>query len=147
MELVTGILAKEHSGFDEFVSITETGKIAFYAEPLCLVIEVSLNGGMGIYFYRNLKDGGEQFRIVNVHVKMEIVLCLYGFLVWQNQGGDITSHDIQYTGRQGTIRIIAFYATLEKVGLDGQPFLVFAFSYGGYLQVVQEVLCFRSCEQ
>ena len=49
MELVTGILAKEHSGFDEFVSITETGKIAFYAEPLCLVIEVSLNGGMGIY--------------------------------------------------------------------------------------------------
>ena len=102
---------------------------------------------MGIYFYRNLKDGGEQFRIVNVHVKMEIVLCLYGFLVWQNQGGDITLHDIQYTGRQGTIRVVTFYATLEKVGLDGQPFLVFAFSYGGYLQVVQEVLCFRSCER
>ena len=60
---------------------------------------------------------------------MEIVLCLYGFLVWQNQGGDITSHDIQYTGRQGTIRVVTFYATLEKVGLDGQPFLAFAFSY------------------
>ena len=147
MELVTGILAKEHSGFDEFVFIAETGKIAFYTESLCLVIEVSFNGGMGIYFYRNQKDGGEQFRIVNVHVEMEIVLRLYGFLVWQNQGGDITTHDIQYTGRQGTIRIIAFYATLEKVGLDGQPFLVFAFSYGGYLQVVQEVLCFRSCER
>ena len=73
---------------------------------------------------------------------MEIVLRLYGFLVWQNQGGDITTHDIQYTGRQGTIRIIAFYATLEKVGLDGQPFLVFAFSDGGYLQIVQEVLVF-----
>ena len=70
MKLVTGILAKEHSGFDEFVFIAETGKIAFYTEPLCLVIEVSFNGGMGIYFYRNLKDGGEQFRIVNVHVSM-----------------------------------------------------------------------------
>ena len=28
MELVTGILAKAHSGFDEFVFIAETGKIA-----------------------------------------------------------------------------------------------------------------------
>ena len=34
MELVTGILAKEHSGFDEFVFIAETGKIAFYTESL-----------------------------------------------------------------------------------------------------------------
>lgn len=42
MELVTGILAKGHSGFDEFVFIAETGKIAFYTESLCLVIEVSL---------------------------------------------------------------------------------------------------------
>ena len=47
MELVTGVLAKEHSGFDEFVFIAETGKIAFYTESLCLVIEVSFNGGMG----------------------------------------------------------------------------------------------------
>lgn len=70
-----------------------------------------------------------------------------GFLSRQNRGGDITTHDIQYTGRQGTIRIVAFYVALEKVGLDGQPFPVFAFSYGGYLQIVQEVLCFRSCEQ
>ena len=58
---------------------------------------------------------------------MEIILSFYEFLVWQNQGGDITLYDIQYTGRQGTIRIVSFYATLEKIGLDGQLFPVFAF--------------------
>ncbi len=78
---------------------------------------------------------------------MEIILSFYGFLVWQNQGGDITLYDIQYTGRQGTIRIVSFYATLEKIGLDGQLFPVFAFPYGRYLQIVQKVLCFWSCEQ
>ena len=77
---------------------------------------------------------------------MEIVLRLYGFLVWQNQGGDITTHDIQYTGRQGTIRIIAFYGTLEKGGMGGQPVLVFAFSDGGLFQVVQGVMVFRGWE-
>ena len=38
-------------------------------------------------FYRNLKDGGEQFRIVNVHVEMEIVLRLYGFLSGRIKAG------------------------------------------------------------
>lgn len=69
---------------------------------------------------------------------MEIILSFYEFLVWQNQGGDITLYDIQYTGRQGTIRIVSFYATLEKIGLDGQLFPVFAFPYGRYLQIVRK---------
>ena len=77
---------------------------------------------------------------------MEIVLCLYGFLVWQNQGGDITSHDIQYTRQEGTIRVVTFYATLEKVGLDGSAVSGLRFLLCRYLQIVQEVLCFRSCE-
>ena len=145
MELVTGILAKEHSGFDEFVFIAETGKIAFYTESLCLVIEVSFNGGMGIYFYRNLKDGGEQFRIVNVHVEMEIVLRLYGFLVWQNQGGDITTHDIQYTGRQGTISYLG-ESWIGWSAVSGFRFLLWQISSGCPGSIVFPELRTISCQ-
>ena len=57
VELLAGILAEKHGGFDELVLVAHPGEIAFDSQPSGFVAEISLEGGVGVYPQGDIEDG------------------------------------------------------------------------------------------
>lgn len=86
METVTGILAQKEARLDELVAITKMGEVAFHANPAQLVIEISLQRGMGIDSQGDAKDLGKQLGVVDMKVEAEIVGRIRKFFFFPDAG-------------------------------------------------------------
>ena len=79
-----------------------------------------------------------------MEVEMEIVFCFLRFPGGLYQSRDVTPHDVEHTGGQCLIGIVAFDSAAQEIGTDSQPFLTLIALSGGNPQVVHEEVLFRS---
>lgn len=146
METVAGILAQKEARLDELVAITKMGEVAFHANPAQLVVEISLQRGMGIDSQGDAKDLGKQLGVVDMKVEAEIVGRLREFFFFPGRGENgrqVPPENIEEAGRKRAVGVVALDIAAQKGGNEIEALAMVVRTAGHQLEVVQEIRVFR----